>query len=133
GLEHQQQAGTPAPGVAPEVVVPGQLALEGRRPVGGEERVRAHSVATFFAGVIPLRSSSSSITLARVAKGTAPEMKRPLTNIAGVPETPARWPSVRSVATCAAYLPESTQASKAAASRPSAAALLLSWATSSSR
>ena len=42
--------------------------------------------AAFF-GSTPLRDSSSSITLARSANGTAPLIARPLMKIAGVPVT----------------------------------------------
>src|SRR3982750_798125 len=50
----------------------------------------------FEAVLLPVRRSSSSITVVMLSSGTAPLMNRPLMNIAGVPLTPAAEPALMS-------------------------------------
>lgn len=49
--------------------------------------------------VPPKRRSSSSMIAASMANGTAPPTNRPLTNMAGVPDTPATSPARTSAST----------------------------------
>src|SRR5262249_16129081 len=82
-------------------------APERTRP-GAAERAPGRSghltLAVALFGVMPFRCTPSSIIAESASNGTAPFRKRPFTNIAGVPETPAAWPSAISVRIFCAYL-----------------------------
>src|SRR5205823_5075480 len=75
--------------------------------------------------------SSSSMTRLNSSNGCAPLSVRPFMKNAGVPDTPASFPSLISASTAALYLRESTQPLKREASRPSLAAIAFRSSSSS--